>query len=124
MQVIITSRATDGSAIKAQSADGRYTWFVGQDDYINDTQAGRSIYQMSYLRTTGFGSDDLPADVRADVTAFWTALRADEQAVAAPVAEPAAQISDAEFFARRAAEKRHDDVHNEGGEGYNPYRAS
>ena len=127
MQVIITARNSDNTAYTAQSADGRYTWFCGQDDFINDVQAARSIYQMAYINKAGegLGSKPLPADVEADARAFWAALREAEAATIVPkVINLIPVASDSEFAARRAAEKHFDDINNEGGEGYNPYRAS
>lgn len=124
MELIINQRHSDGSVYSAQSADGRYSWFCGQDGYIHDSEAGRSIYQMAYLKTSGFGSDPLPADVVDDVRGFWAALRAAEHVTPVPAVEPVEQISDADFLARRQREQAFDAVHNEGGEGFNPYRAA
>lgn len=118
----------------AASQDGRYTWFCGADGYLQDTQAGRAIYQMAYLRNGSFGSDPLPADVESDARAFWAALHAAQQALAADhrAAEmtalqaeiDGAQAEDPKARAERERRAReYDELQNEGGEGYNPYRS-
>lgn len=131
MQIIITERDSAGRPYTAQSADGRYTWFTGSESRLHDSAVGRAIYQMRYLRLHGFGSDPLPPEVERDARAFWAALHAEERAAEAAererrIAESRAmpRISDEEFFARRAKERAFDDLHNEGGEGFNPYRAT
>lgn len=131
MKIAITERGADGSIIKAQSEDGRYQWFVGQESYLWDTEANRSIYQMAYLRAQGFGSDPLPEQVSADARSFWGALRdaqkgaESEQSVRIRTEIAAVpQISDAEFEERRRREREWDDRYNEGGEGFNPSRSA
>ncbi|WP_110647590.1 hypothetical protein [Salinicola peritrichatus] len=76
MNIVITKQLPNGVIIQAQSHDGRYQWFSGQDGYIRDTLDGRSIYQMAYLKRAGegFGSDPLPDGVANDVRAFWASL--------------------------------------------------
>ncbi|AVS68143.1 hypothetical protein C8245_22980 [Paracidovorax avenae] len=131
MEIIITERHSDGTPANAQSKDGRYSWFWGADGYIKDSQAGRSIYQMAYLKP-GWGSDPLPEDVERDARAFWAALREEEQRAKAVLEERRRVAHEAEMARLRAdapkiAERErlarwHDEVQNEGGEGYNPYR--
>lgn len=76
MNVVITETSLNGLPYKAQSNDGRYQWFTGQESYLMDTVVDRAIYQMSYMRKTEFGSDPLPADVKADALEFWRQLHA------------------------------------------------
>jgi hypothetical protein len=137
MQIIITEKLYNGSPAKAQSADGRYVWFWGQDGYLHDNKAGLSIYQMHYMRTHEMGGDPVPDDVRNDARAFWAALsqekqRAEKAHEAAELAEIAAEIEvrksqryrpDVADHTERARQERlYDDIHNEGAEGYNPWR--
>lgn len=75
MELVVTEQKSNGIVLQAQSACGRYRWFSLQDGYIKDTVSGRSIYQMAYLKPTGFGSDPLPDDVAEDVLNFWAALK-------------------------------------------------
>ena len=129
MKVIVTQRHYDGSPQNAESSDGRFSWFAGQDGYINDKQAGRSVYQMSYMGKKMGESDPLPADVAQMVLEFWAGLRAaQKEAEDARMKrdieeiEATPRISDAERAARRKAEKEFDNLFNEGAEGFNPYR--
>lgn len=92
---IITETLANGTVYTAKITNGRYTWFCGASEYIQDNEAGRSIYQLSYLRNGEFGSDPLPADVEIDIKAFWAGLR--------PL------IAAGKESARRAADAAHDD---------------
>lgn len=129
MQLIVTEIDHRGLPYRVQSENGRYTWFVGAESYLHDTVAQRDIYQMAYFARKGFGSEALPDEVEADVHAFWAALREIEAAAqAADQAREIAEIaalpreSEAEFADRMRKAREFDQRHNEGGEGYNPYR--
>lgn len=108
MKITITEQLSNGTIIQAQSGDGRYQWFSGQEGHIHDTLDGRSIYQMAYLKRPdeGFGSDPLPEDVAADVSAFWLELRPlveghREAAERARIDREASAINDREALQRK-----------------------
>ena len=130
MNIIVTERTATGGIAKAQSADGRFAWFHGQEDWLRDTAAGKSIYQMRWMRTEEMGSDPLPEEERQLVRAFWAALEAAQQQPASEEAEerdvPAEaapryrpEVVGAE---RQRQQKIYDEVQNEGGDGFNPWR--
>jgi len=109
---IITELSVTGGIDRAKSACGRYEWFSGSPGYLRDTKAGRSIYQMAYLKLEGFGSDPLPADVKRDTLAFWAALhdikagieaKRDQRRMALGATSPAASTHDGQATARQIA---------------------
>lgn len=130
MNIIVTERTATGGIAKVQTADGRFAWFHGQEDWLRDTAAGKSIYQMRWMRTEEMGSDPLPDADRQLVLAFWAALEAAQQQPANDEAEERdVPAEDAPRYRpevvgaeRQRQEKIYDETQNEGGEGFNPWR--
>lgn len=133
MDINIIERLSDGQPALVLSADGRYRWFWGQDGFLVDTVADRAIYQMRYMRRTELGSDPLPDDVAEDARAFWAALFAEKDRAARvwrekelaelhAEAEAVAYRPEVTGAERARQERAYDNLHNEGGEGYNPWR--
>ena len=130
MNIIVTERTATGGIAKAQSADGRFAWFHGQEDWLRDTVAGKSIYQMRWMRTEEMGSDPLPEEDRQLVLAFWAALEAAQQQPASDEAEGRDAPTEAApryrpevvGAERQRQQKNYDETQNEGGEGFNPWR--
>jgi len=129
MKVIITERTAAGLPMKAQSEDGRFQWFFGQEDSLCDAAVGKSIYQMRWMRVEEMGSDPLPEEDRQLVRAFWAALEAAQQQPAPEVEESAEAAEAAPRYRpevvgaeRQRQEKIYDDLQNEGDEGFNPWR--
>lgn len=140
MNIIVTERSWDGFPERVQSQDGRFIWRRGggadnTDGQLIDTQVGAIVYQMLYCYDSR-ASERVPQDVVVVVREFYDALSAD-----AKVAQAAKDH--AEWLAYRAEidearrnryhpeitgaertrrEREHDLMHNEGGEGYNPWR--
>lgn len=116
----------DGKPGKAES--DRFAWSSMQDGYLRDKLSNKTIYQMCYLRTTGFGSDPVDEEIKVIARAFWDALRAEQvRAATAHAVEREAEL-DAEESERKyprdeAKAREYDNLHNEGdSDGYNPYR--
>ena len=124
----VVDSESDGSPAKVESQDGRFVWNVMAGDYIKDTVVGRSIYQMRYVGDAIGDSAPVPESVAGAVRAFFNAVdgaRADAKRNAA-ISEPNliknpkyAGLSDEEL---KRLEAEYDKTHNEGGEGFNPYR--
>ena len=132
MNVIITERSTTGRAVKAVSECSRFEWFCGQQDWLYDKLAAKAVYQMRWMRTDEMGSDPLPEEDRQLVRAFWAGLdAAQQQAASAAPEECDAQAEVAPRYRpevvgaeRQRQERLYDNAQNEGGEGYNPWRAA
>lgn len=111
---------------KAESE--QFAWSAMNEDILRDRLADKTIYQMCYMRTTGYGSDPVPEATKIAAKQFWDALRAEQvRAAAAHQIERDAEL-DAEELEREyprdeAKAREYDNLHNEGyGDGYNPYR--
>lgn len=134
--IVVSETLYNGAPAKAENA--LFSWFFGNADSLLCKTTGKTIYQMHYLRYEG-GSDDItdPATVAA-VRKFHNelslmtkhAVMAYEERQMARLREEAAAFYDRNprlkglnraEIASRAQEW--DSIHNEGGEGYNPYRA-
>lgn len=129
MNIIVTERTATGSIAKAQSADGRFAWFHGQEDWLRDAAAGKSICQMRWMRSEEMGSDPLPEADRQLVRAFWAALEAAQQPANDEAEERDVPAEAARHYRpevvgaeRQRQEKICDETQNEGGEGFNPWR--
>lgn len=128
MNIIVTERTAAGGIAKANSEDGRFAWWFGQEDWLRDTIVGKSIYQMGWMRIEKMGSDPLPEEDRQLVREFWAALDAARKAIEEkkeieatdnPAPRYCPEIVGAE---RQRQEGVYDAAHNEGGEGFNPWR--
>lgn len=123
MSITFTYTVADRSVATAKT--DRFSWFWGQDGYVIDKQAGRSIYQMGYIKPQGFGADPVPDDVKQQVKAFFRAIEAENARLKAEreAADRAAIAAAPRMTAERLAKaRRYDELMNEGGDGYNPYR--
>lgn len=126
----VTNTAYDGTPTAAESP--LFSWHMLQPGYLRCKTTGRTIYQMAYMHQS-FGSDAITDQTTVDaVRTFWRDLRlleeyaeqayakeVEAQEIAAEQASPLANLSYEERV-KKAAEW--DDIHNEGGEGFNPYR--
>jgi len=135
MEIVVTERTYNGLPAKVQSADGRYTYFHGADDYVMDTVADRAIFYARYLRNDEPGGDPLPESVFADVRAFRAAIAADKAVSTEAIERRERERHKADEAnryryrpdvsdpaERLRLEREHDARYNEGGEGYNPWR--
>ena len=108
----------------------RFSWFWGQQDFLFDKKVGRMIYQMAWMKTDSFGSDLLPDDDAELVRKFFYELSILHSANNKKIEEKEQEKQDDTPCAydgmteaeRRKKEKEYDNLYNEGGEGYNPYR--
>lgn len=111
-----------GSPQKAES--DRFIWSAHQDSDLRDKLAGKTIYQMAYMRTDAFGSDPVDDATKALAREFWAALRAEQAR-----SEAAHQVNRVEDEDREGypvdedKAREYDNLQNEGySDGYNPYR--
>ncbi len=128
--VVIVERLADGGIGQASSADGRFSWFWMSPGYIHDREVSRAIYQGAYMGQAIGESDPVPPDVLAAAHLFMAAVSQEDEsgkaqkrldaAKSAPVINPRYAGMTGTELAK--AEREYDKQHNEGGEGYNPYR--
>lgn len=124
--ITITSRTETGMPATAETA--AYTWFWGSPGYLHEIATGRAIYGMARMYKDRMGSEPITDESeRQAITAFWSELRAEESRCKAQWDAACAARAEADERARifpcdERLAKRYDDVYNEGGEGYNPYR--
>lgn len=129
----VTELLYNGAPAKAENA--LFSWFFGSSDSLLCKTTGRPIYQMSYLRYEG-GSDDItdPATVAA-VRQFHNELSLMIKHAEKSYEQMQLKRDTVKAFYQRnprldglsCAEIAHkakewNDLNNEGGEGYNPYR--
>lgn len=108
----------------------RFSWRkFPNEGYLKEKATGRTIYQMAYLRPT-LGSDDIEdEEVIAAVRTFWHELdlitkHAEMDAERKErIAERNAERPALGWEETKRRERQWDLLHNEGGEGFNPYRA-
>lgn len=126
INLTITETLYDGSPAKAES--DLFSWFWGQDGYLQERATGRCIYQCAYMREHEFGSDPVSQETKAAVIGFWAALRAEqERARKAYEAQIEAEMAKEDAERSKVADKdkaiAYDNLQNEGySDGYNPYR--
>lgn len=123
--IIITEKTQNGYPKKAENE--RFSWFFGQEDWLFDKQAGRMIYQMSWMNTDSFGSVPLPEEDIKLVRKFFYELaflkaESKKQEQKQKQEEPPCAYENMTEAERKKKEQEYDDLYNEGGEGYNPYR--
>ena len=124
----VVKSAADGSPTMIESEDGRFVWGSLTDSYVKDAVVGRDIYQMRYVGYAIGDSAPVPDSVAGAAREFLAAVfKAQSDAKKErPNAGPNliknqkyANLSDAEI---KRLEAEYDDLQNEGGEGFNPYR--
>ncbi len=133
--IVVTKLLYNGAPAMAEN--DRFSWHFLQESFLLDKIEERAIYQMAYMRKQGMGSDEITdPDVVEAVRRFWDDLHLlqddAEKRYEAKQAEKEKQEIKAFFNSPLVrglshAEIEHkareyDEIHNEGGEGFNPYR--
>ena len=131
--ITVTEKLYNGAPAKAESE--KFRWFFGQRDFLICKATGKAIYQMAYMRQNEFGSDNITDKATiAAVRKFWRDLRLVEKYAEEAYEQKQDEKEQTEFYENnprlkgltlseiRQKEKEWDDLYNEGGEGYNPYR--
>lgn len=133
MQLIIKeTSSSSGRVLQAESTCGRFSWSYLNESQIHDHACARALTIQGHARLNEFGSDPIPDDLKQTVRAFWLALRnANDESIRQWCAQNAARerprvrnpayahLSDAQI---KDKEREYDLTHNEGAEGFNPYR--
>ena len=69
----------NGRIHKAESPNGRFVWSMHSPSELLDTQKGRLICQMAWLKKTEFGSDPVDKDTASKVNEFFSDLKIAEK---------------------------------------------
>jgi hypothetical protein len=125
MDIKYTYKVT-GNGKEVQKAETeRFSWWFGQDSYLHDKLVNANIYQMSY----GWESPHKITDDTIKLAReFWDTLSKEQDRVKKEqeeiemeaIRKEELEMRTRPFNAKKA--KQYDNIMNEGGEGYNPYR--
>lgn len=130
--IVVTEKLYNGSPATAENS--MFKWFFGQKSYLQCLSTNRSIYQMAYMNLP-FGSEPIldEATINA-VKKFWSDLhliqkyaeidyaKQVEEKEKSNTSKPNPRLDGLSKDEINIKAQQWDDINNEGGEGFNPYR--
>lgn len=129
--IVVKGTLYNGTPKRAENA--KFSWFFGHNDFLTCKKTGRSIFQMAYMRDEG-GSDAITdPEMVASIRRFWDDLHLIQKTAEATYEKKQREKDKAEYYRNnprlaglslseiKAKEKEWDNLHNEGGKGFNPY---
>lgn len=127
--ITVTKKLNNGSPAEAENS--LFQWSHFSSEYLTCKTTGRAIYQMAYMRKNAFGSDPIiDPTIIESIRKFWKALdaiKAESKIVHEKLETDRSDYINPRHVGLSTVEidvkaQQWDEVINEGGEGFNPYR--